>query len=613
MTGRDVWAVVLVKPFRLAKQRLAGVLDAGERSELARVMLEDVLTAVDACERLAGVIVVTADRAAAAVARRHKAIVLMETAAIGMNAAVARVVKYLTGSLDAGMVVVPADLPHVSPEDIEEMIDLIDHAPAIALVRSSDGGTNLLACRPSGVIAPSFGPDSFNAHCDAAECQGITPTVYLRAASQPGHRPARRSRGLRLAQVSDSDARLSFEAEHPGPPLDGPCECAESRAHGRAGWRPMNDALADLSPDTAITDDQALALAEYRDLGRLMPLAAARRDAAHGSIVSYSRKVFVPLTQLCRDVCHYCTFAQAPAEDKPPYLTIDAVLEIARAGQAAQCKEVLFTLGDKPELRYPAARKALERLGHETTLSYLAEAANAVLTETGLLPHVNPGCMTASDLAALRRVSISQGIMLESASERLCEPGGPHHGSPDKVPSVRLETIRIAGEQRVPFTTGILIGIGETRRERVEALLALRALHETYGHLQEIIIQNFRPKSGTRMAGVPAVVARGASVDDRRCQACLSAGDEHSGAAESERRRAGPTHRGGHQRLGWRLAGHAGSRESRSAMAAPQSARARNQGGRQGTRRTACDLPGLRAVRARVGGQGPADEPLAQG
>jgi FO synthase len=267
----------------------------------------------------------------------------------------------------------------------------------------------------------------------------------------------------------------------------------------------MNDALADLSPDTAITDDQALALAEYRDLGRLMPLAAARRDAAHGSIVSYSRKVFVPLTQLCRDVCHYCTFAQAPAEDKPPYLTIDAVLEIARAGQAAQCKEVLFTLGDKPELRYPAARKSLERLGHETTLSYLAEAANAVLTETGLLPHVNPGCMTASDLAALRRVSISQGTMLESASERLCEPGGPHHGSPDKVPSVRLETIRIAGEQRVPFTTGILIGIGETRRERVEALLALRALHETYGHLQEIIIQNFRPKSGTRMAGVPAV------------------------------------------------------------------------------------------------------------
>jgi FO synthase len=267
----------------------------------------------------------------------------------------------------------------------------------------------------------------------------------------------------------------------------------------------MNDALADLSPDIALTDRQALALSEYRELTGLMQAAAARRDAAHGDIVSYSRKVFVPLTQLCRDVCHYCTFAQAPAADKPPYLTIAAVLEIARAGQAAQCKEVLFTLGDKPELRYPAARKSLDQLGHETTLSYLAEAASAVLTETGLLPHANPGCMTASDLALLRRVSISQGIMLESASERLCQPGGPHHGSPDKLPASRLETIRLAGEQRIPFTTGILIGIGETRCERVEALLALRALHEEYGHLQEIIIQNFRPKPTTRMAGVPAV------------------------------------------------------------------------------------------------------------
>lgn len=179
MTGRDVWAVVLVKPFRLAKQRLSGVLDTDERTELARVMLEDVLSAVDACESLSGVIVVTADRAAAAVARRHEAIVLMETAPVGMNAAVVRVLKYLTGRSDAGIVVVPADVPHVSPADIEEMIALIDRTPAIALVRSSDGGTNVLACRPSGVIAPSFGPDSFNAHCAAAVQKGITPTVCL--------------------------------------------------------------------------------------------------------------------------------------------------------------------------------------------------------------------------------------------------------------------------------------------------------------------------------------------------------------------------------------------------------------------------------------------------
>ena len=260
-----------------------------------------------------------------------------------------------------------------------------------------------------------------------------------------------------------------------------------------------------LDPESHLTDEDALLLGESDDLQALMQAASARRDLVHGPVVSYSRKVFVPLTQLCRDVCHYCTFAHAPGQDQAPYLSLDDVLAIARAGQAAQCKEVLFTLGDKPELRYPSARAALDRLGHETTISYLTAVARRVLDETGLLPHVNPGCLTAFDLAELRRVSISQGIMLESASDRLCEPGGPHHGSPDKVPAARLATIRMAGEQRIPFTTGLLIGIGETRRERVEALLALRALHETYGHLQEIIIQNFRPKPGTRMADAPAV------------------------------------------------------------------------------------------------------------
>ncbi len=254
-----------------------------------------------------------------------------------------------------------------------------------------------------------------------------------------------------------------------------------------------------------LSDDAALALADCDDLQALVGAAAARRDLAHGPIVSYSRKVFVPLTKLCRDRCHYCAFARAPRRGEPAYLSLDEVLAIARAGRDADCKEVLFTLGDKPELRYVEAVAQLDGLGHSTTISYLAEAAQAVLDETGLLPHVNPGCLTASDLAALRRVSISQGIMLESASARLCEPGGPHFGSPDKVPAARLETIRLAGEQHIPFTTGILIGIGETRLERIEALLALRALHDTYGHLQEIIIQNFRPKDGTRMADVPAV------------------------------------------------------------------------------------------------------------
>src|SRR5260221_1387218 len=168
-----------------------------------------------------------------------------------------------------------------------------------------------------------------------------------------------------------------------------------------------------------LSDDEALALAGCHDLQALTRAASARRDLVHGPIVSYSRKVFVPLTQLCRDRCHYCTFAHAPSKSEPAFLSLDEVLAIARAGRDAHCKEVLFTLGDKPELRYTEARAELDRLGHSTTISYLTEAARAVLDETGLLPHVNPGCLTAFDLAALRRVSISQGIMLESASAPL--------------------------------------------------------------------------------------------------------------------------------------------------------------------------------------------------
>jgi FO synthase len=245
---------------------------------------------------------------------------------------------------------------------------------------------------------------------------------------------------------------------------------------------------------------EALELADCADPRPLMRVAAALRDAGHGGLVSYSRKVFIPLTQLCRDVCHYCTFAHPPRPGEPAYLSGEEVLEIARAGARAGCHEALFTLGDKPELRYAAARDALARLGHETTLSYLAEIAGLVLRESGLLPHLNPGVMTRADIDGLRAISVSQGIMLESASERLRRRGGPHFGSPDKDPAVRLETIRAAGEAAVPFTSGILIGIGETRRERIESLLALRDLHDRYGHLQEIIIQNFRAKPGTRMA-----------------------------------------------------------------------------------------------------------------
>ena len=249
--------------------------------------------------------------------------------------------------------------------------------------------------------------------------------------------------------------------------------------------------------------DAALELVRATDLPALMARASALRDAGFSRAVSYSRKVFIPLTKLCRDVCHYCTFARPPRPGERAYMTLDEVLDVARQGARAGCREALFTLGDKPELRYPQARDELESLGHPTTIAYLVAAARAVLGETGLLPHANPGVVTRDELIALREVCPSQGLMLESASPRLLERGGVHHGSPDKDPDARLETMRAAGELAIPFTSGILIGIGETREERIEALLALRDLHDEHGHIQEIIVQNFRAKPDTRMAGAP--------------------------------------------------------------------------------------------------------------
>jgi FO synthase len=227
------------------------------------------------------------------------------------------------------------------------------------------------------------------------------------------------------------------------------------------------------------------------------------RELGHGRLVTYSPKVFIPLTKLCRDVCGYCTFARPPRRGERAYMSEAEVLEVARAGAAAGCREALFTLGDKPELRYRVARDELAALECSTTLEYLARCARLVLDETGLLPHVNPGVLSLDDALALRSVSASQGLMLETTAGRLAERGGPHWASPDKLPAARLATIEAAGEARVPFTTGILIGIGETRHERLEAVLAIRELDERFGHVQEVIVQNFRAKPHTRMAAAP--------------------------------------------------------------------------------------------------------------
>jgi 7,8-didemethyl-8-hydroxy-5-deazariboflavin synthase CofG subunit len=260
---------------------------------------------------------------------------------------------------------------------------------------------------------------------------------------------------------------------------------------------------------TGISRDHACRLIRSAgdDLEQLLKEASSLRDSRTGRVVTYSRKVFIPLTNLCRDRCAYCTFAREPGDGQAHSMTPDEVLVVARAARKAGCKEALFSLGDKPELRYPEYREWLERRGLRSTIEYLQAMCQLVLEETGLLPHANAGVLSREEMEQLQPVNASMGMMLETTSRRLLAPGEAHHRCPDKVPEVRLEALKTAGELRIPFTTGILIGIGETLDERVDALFAIRELHENYGHVQEVIVQNFRAKADTLFAGRPEPTA----------------------------------------------------------------------------------------------------------
>jgi len=252
-----------------------------------------------------------------------------------------------------------------------------------------------------------------------------------------------------------------------------------------------------------LSREDALSLMEEAPLDALLETASAIRDRFKGRSVSYSRKVFIPLTHLCRDYCGYCTFRSDPKPGIEAYMLPDEVLAVAEAGRRAGCKEALFSLGDQPERVFPEAKQALKKLGFERTLEYLAAMCELVLEKTGLLPHSNPGVMGADDLRRLRETNVSVGLMLESASPRLLRVGGAHWKAPDKVPALRLRTIENAGQLSMAFTTGILIGIGETAEERVDALLAIHAANQKYAHIQEVIVQPFRAKADIRMAQAP--------------------------------------------------------------------------------------------------------------
>jgi FO synthase len=258
-------------------------------------------------------------------------------------------------------------------------------------------------------------------------------------------------------------------------------------------------------PATPLTHESACALMEAPApaLPELLAAAGAMRDRGRGRTITFSKKIFIPLTTLCRDYCGYCTFRRDPGQPGARTLTPEEVVALAQAGGRLGAKEALFSLGDKPEALFVEHRQFLRRHGHRTTLEYLRAVAALTLRESPLLPHANPGVMAERDLAALREVNVSMGIMLETVSERLLGAGMAHDRAPDKVPARRLKTIALAGKLQIPFTTGILIGIGETRRERVDALVAIRDLHERYGHVQEVIIQSFRAKPGIPMRAAP--------------------------------------------------------------------------------------------------------------
>ena len=265
------------------------------------------------------------------------------------------------------------------------------------------------------------------------------------------------------------------------------------------------DALERVLGGRTPTADEAVALLDTPEirLPELLGAAAALRDRGRGRRLTFSAKVFVPLTTLCRDYCGYCTFRRDPGEPGAFTMTPEQVLALAQAGARLGAKEALFSLGDKPEALFAEHRDFLRRQGHRSTLDYLRDVCGFVLKQTGLLPHANPGVMGERDLAALREVNVSMGIMLETMSERLLGPGLAHDRAPDKVPARRLRTIALAGKLAIPFTTGILMGIGETHAERIETLLAIRDLHERHGHIQEVIVQNFRRKPGIPMRDHP--------------------------------------------------------------------------------------------------------------
>lgn len=502
-----MWALIPLKRFANAKQRLSSVLSDEERSGLFLAMINDVLTVLHVHPDIDNILLVSDDPDVEQLAASYGVDWLTEQqlGVSGLNDAISAGVDYLCDKGVEEVFVIHGDLPLLSAIEVSHLISTHQYNGFIVSQTGQDAnvssvltlapdrhqqGTNGLICSTNSRLRFAYGENSFFKHRALAE----QSNMGIQVVNLPGLAADIDKPEDLITLVQRASERIAVHSYQ------------FIKAHGLA--QRILEAATDseslqISTEDLPSHEQALALADNDDTAALVAQAGELRDKHFHDVVTYSRKVFLPLTHLCRDVCHYCTFAQTPKKVVSPYMSVDEVLTSVRDASSMGCKEALFTLGERPEDRYSTARKALDEMGFASTLEYVAHVAGKVLEETGILPHINAGCMSREEIAMLRPVSASMGIMLESASTRLCEKGMPHYGSPDKDPKRRLETLRLAGEADVPFTTGILIGIGETRLERIESLLAIRDIHQEYGHIQEIIVQNFRAKPGTKMSEAP--------------------------------------------------------------------------------------------------------------
>ncbi|MFK7829880.1 MAG: bifunctional FO biosynthesis protein CofGH [Congregibacter sp.] len=505
-------ALLLLKSFPLAKTRLAGELSSEQRKMLTAAMARDVIAALKASDQFSEIHAMVGCAEGARLCGALGLTVVRDTELDG-NCMNTRAASWLGRAMLAPtepLLILHADLPMLDAEDVRRFMQgrtgwqTVGHAtvrtqahPQKSISIATDQarcGSNAILLHPGQFQSFAWGEDSLRMHqalcaerqlqCDVARIPGFALDIdtppdlqrlvgAYRAGRAVGAATAELIAGSAFSQLGDGHLQQTGSAE----------------SGHRVGHR--------------LDKEAALQLADCDDLSALTARAREIRDCGFAGRVTYSPKVFIPLTRLCRDVCHYCTFATTPANLDAAYMSIDQVLEVCREGAELGCTEALFTLGERPELRYRAAREALQDLGFDSTPKYVRAVAEAVIRDTGMLPHLNLGTLSRDEIRCLRPVAASMGIMLESASARLCEPGMPHYGSPDKQPERRLQTLRLMGEERVPVTTGILIGIGETRLERIESLLAIKNLHDEFGHIQEIIVQNFRAKAGTRMASAP--------------------------------------------------------------------------------------------------------------